>query len=140
MRTCPAPGFGISRSTISKSPPALEICAAFIGAIPTLVVAIHPPIHLRPRSKVPYCWHVKRGKITNCALLGHLETDFQSDRGAERKACGAIYRAAKVLVFPKTSCSHSEAPSATFGWSRTFPQVTTQPPRRTIRVTLSRSE
>src|SRR6266481_350924 len=34
MRTSPAPGFGISRSTISKSPPGFEICAAFIGAIP----------------------------------------------------------------------------------------------------------
>src|SRR6267154_5051065 len=41
MSTCPAPGLGISRSTISKSPPALEICATFIGAIATLVVAIN---------------------------------------------------------------------------------------------------
>src|SRR6516162_809836 len=44
MRTSPAPGFGISRSTISKSPPGLEICATFIGAIATLVVAINPPM------------------------------------------------------------------------------------------------
>src|SRR5215831_12603614 len=28
--TCPAPGLGIFRSTISKSPPGLEICATFI--------------------------------------------------------------------------------------------------------------
>src|SRR6185369_8410938 len=43
MRTCPAPGLGISRSTISKSPPALGTCATFIGATPILVVAILPP-------------------------------------------------------------------------------------------------
>src|ERR1700683_1233355 len=39
-RTCPAVGLGISRSTISKSPPGLGTCTAFIGAIPTFVVAI----------------------------------------------------------------------------------------------------
>src|SRR5713101_4290462 len=39
MRTCPAPGWGTSLSTISKSPPALGTCATFIGAIATLVVA-----------------------------------------------------------------------------------------------------
>src|SRR5579872_6104296 len=43
MRTSPALGLGISRSTISKSAPALGICATFIGAIPTFVVAIEPP-------------------------------------------------------------------------------------------------
>src|SRR5260370_31989230 len=43
MRTSPAAGLGISRSTISKSAPGLGICAAFIGAIPTLVVAMMPP-------------------------------------------------------------------------------------------------
>src|SRR5215467_8600015 len=31
-RTCPGPGWGISRSTISKSPPALGTCTAFIFA------------------------------------------------------------------------------------------------------------
>src|SRR5580658_6269176 len=40
MRTCPTPGLGISRSTISKSAPGLLICAAFIGAIAILVVAM----------------------------------------------------------------------------------------------------
>src|SRR6478736_3821741 len=43
MSTCPAPGLGISRSTISKSPPALGTCATFIGAIPIFVVAMMPP-------------------------------------------------------------------------------------------------
>src|SRR6266436_3070795 len=36
IRTCPAPGFGISRSTISKSAPGLGTCATFIFAIETL--------------------------------------------------------------------------------------------------------
>src|SRR5467141_159852 len=40
MRTFPAPGCGTSRSTISKSPPALGTCATFIGATATLVVAM----------------------------------------------------------------------------------------------------
>src|SRR5207248_8115668 len=31
--TCPRPGCGTSRSTISKSPPALLICAAFIFVV-----------------------------------------------------------------------------------------------------------
>jgi hypothetical protein len=41
MRTSPATGLGISRSTISKSAPGLGTCAAFIGAIPTFVVAMN---------------------------------------------------------------------------------------------------
>jgi hypothetical protein len=40
IRTCPAPGLGISRSTIWKSAPGLETCAAFIVATATVVVAI----------------------------------------------------------------------------------------------------
>src|ERR1700680_5112695 len=49
IRTCPAPGSGISRSTILKSPPGLEICATVIGAASgftaTLRVAIEPPMN-----------------------------------------------------------------------------------------------
>ena len=41
------------------------------------------------------------------------------------------------LSFPKTSWSNSEAPSATFGCSRTSPEVATYTPSRTILVTLS---
>src|SRR5229473_3945139 len=36
MRTCPADGCGISRSTISKSAPALGTCTTFIFAIEIL--------------------------------------------------------------------------------------------------------
>src|SRR5260370_21132376 len=53
MRTSTAPGFGISRSTISKSPPGFEICATFIGAIPTFVVAIIPPLNFQLLSRGP---------------------------------------------------------------------------------------
>src|SRR5882757_6105589 len=42
-----------------------------------------------------------------------------------------------LLSFPKTSLSNSEAASATFGCSRTSPEVATDTPSRTIRVTLS---
>src|SRR5579864_687366 len=34
-------------------------------------------------------------------LPRYLENDFQLDRGAERKACDAIYQAARALVFPE---------------------------------------
>src|SRR6266404_2656498 len=36
IRTCPAPGLGISRSTISKSAPGFGTCTTFILAIETL--------------------------------------------------------------------------------------------------------
>src|SRR5271169_4983924 len=36
MRTCPEPGLGISRSTISKSAPGFGICTTFIFAIGAL--------------------------------------------------------------------------------------------------------
>src|SRR6476660_9045328 len=42
-----------------------------------------------------------------------------------------------LLSFPKTSLNNSEAASATFGWSRTSPEVATDTPSLTIRVTLS---
>src|SRR5579871_251454 len=42
MRTCPAPGVGISRSTISQSPPAFDTCTAFIFAPPAFAIAASP--------------------------------------------------------------------------------------------------
>src|SRR5437588_12379085 len=53
MRTCPTSGLGISRSTISKSPPALGICAAFIGAIANFVLAINPPFAKTLEISIP---------------------------------------------------------------------------------------
>src|SRR5213075_2700934 len=57
MSTCPTPGLGISRSTISKSAPALEIWATFIGATATLVVAISPPMNSQPLLKSIHCYY-----------------------------------------------------------------------------------
>src|SRR5262249_28848748 len=58
MRTSPAPGSGTSRSTISKSPPGLEIWATFIGAKAgfgaTLNVAISPPVNFGCEFKSTY--------------------------------------------------------------------------------------
>src|ERR1700674_2013002 len=48
MSTCPGPGLGISRSTISKSAPGLGTCAAFIGATANFVVAMLPPLICNP--------------------------------------------------------------------------------------------
>src|SRR5215469_6605958 len=57
MRTYPAPGLGISRSTISKSPPGLRTCATLIGATATFVVAIPLILNLlRVRSLAPRGW------------------------------------------------------------------------------------
>src|SRR5215831_20307639 len=54
MRTCPAPGWGISRSTMSKSAFGLEICATFMVTTPvfvaTFTAAMLPPGN--PRFKV----------------------------------------------------------------------------------------
>src|SRR5271165_3805064 len=44
IRTCPAPGVGISRSTIWKSAPGLGTCATFMVATAAVVVATNPPI------------------------------------------------------------------------------------------------
>src|SRR5258708_33423379 len=43
MRTSVGPGFGISRSVISKSPPDLGTCATFIVATAGFAVAMVPP-------------------------------------------------------------------------------------------------
>src|SRR6266581_8861175 len=90
IRTCPASGFGISRSTISKSAPGFGICAAFIGAIANFVVAMTPP-----KNSQFECWKIFPGD----SLTPDLKNNFQLDRGAERKACDAVYQAARALVF-----------------------------------------
>src|SRR5436853_3653279 len=99
MRTCPPPGFGISRSTIWKSAPALGTCATFMGATATLVVAINPPLNVQILSKRTYCCWQGNRKLFAAPLSCHFENDFQLDRSAKRKACDAIHQAARALVF-----------------------------------------
>src|SRR6202020_868250 len=45
IRTCPASGVGISRSTTWRPSPGLETCAAFMVPIATCAVAINPPVY-----------------------------------------------------------------------------------------------
>src|SRR4029077_19723285 len=94
MRTCPASGLGISRSTIWKSAPGLGTCATFIGATANLVLAINPPFAKTLEISIP-----NDSKGRELFLPRDLENNFQLDRCAERKACDAIYQAARVLVF-----------------------------------------
>ena len=86
--------------------------------------------HLCLRSLIFFAYFLRR-------LPRHLENDLQLDRRTKRKAGHANRQAGRVLPLPKTSCSTSEAPSATFGWSRTSPEIATATPSRTMRVTLS---
>src|SRR5216684_7914029 len=138
IRTCPTPGSGISRSTIWKSAPGLETCANFIVVIAIAVVAINPPMtfaavveqhftatgeateHGSPRL---YPSTSKMTSNSTAVPSGRLATPYTRRQG--------------FLSFPKTSCNNSEAASATFGCSRTSPEVATETPSRTIRATLS---
>src|SRR5713226_9554058 len=96
MLTSPASGSGISRSTIWKPAPGLEIWATFMVATAT-VVAINPPLNLSDIvEKQPSHFLAERLTLL-AARLSHLENDFQFDRGAERKACDAVHQAARVL-------------------------------------------
>src|SRR4051812_45443441 len=97
IRTCPAPGFGVSRSTISKSAPAFGTTATFIGAAATLVDSILPPIRLRPL--VNGAVFVCRGDrpVLVGPLPGHLENELQLDRSTERQACDADHQATRIL-------------------------------------------
>src|SRR6185436_3519037 len=78
MRTCPAPGLGISRSMTWKSPPGLVICATFIVAIATCVVAM---------------------VVSPLNSSRDFENDFQLDRRAKRETRDAIDEAARVSFF-----------------------------------------
>src|SRR5439155_26394892 len=60
MRTCPVPRLGISRSTIWKPDPGLEICATFIVVTATVVVAINPPTNRQLFAIKPESWRPKQ--------------------------------------------------------------------------------
>src|SRR3984893_16153391 len=58
------------------------------------------PLCKRWRAHLSVSCDKKSGVPWNVPFLPrHLENDFQLDRGAERKACDAIYQAARALVF-----------------------------------------
>jgi hypothetical protein len=102
MSTSPIPGLGISRSTISKSPPGLEICATCIVAVAIFVLAIVPPVSSLMALALSgfNLLHVARCAL-RCTVLASGEsypaTSKMTSRatGAERKACHAIHQAAK---------------------------------------------
>src|SRR6266481_2318784 len=98
MRTSPTPGSGISRSTISKPAPGLEICATFMVATAT-AVAINPPLNLSGIVEKQFLLFLTERSTLPAALLPHLENDFQFDRGAERKAGDALHQVARVPFF-----------------------------------------
>src|SRR5271170_5364803 len=99
MRTCPASGSGISRSTISKSAPGFGTCTAFIGFTATLVVAIIPPWKFPELLKTIHGSRRNGQLRTDKPLSCDLENHFQFDGRAERKACDAEHQAAGALFF-----------------------------------------
>ena len=54
-------------------------------------------------------------------LPGNLENDFKLDRGAERKACDAIYQAARALVLSEDVLQQLRSAIGHFRRSWTFP-------------------
>src|SRR5229473_5222376 len=101
IRTRPAPGSGISRSTIWKPAPGLEIWATFMVATAT-VVAINPPLSLSDIVEKQLLHFLAERSTLLAARLPHLENDFQFHRGAEGKAGDAVHQAARALFFSES--------------------------------------
>src|SRR6266850_162560 len=80
IRTCPAPGLGISRSTISKSAPGFGTCATFIFAIETL------------RSSFWIC-----GQNLDARALETDTTQGAADRRTKKKFCNDFRSDAQAL-------------------------------------------
>src|SRR6266567_5433168 len=107
IRTCPAPGSGISRSTIWKSDPGLETCATFIVATATVVVAINPPVNFSIVERT-YC-HLARQQRCSPRLYAATSKMTSSSTGVPSDRFATPYtRRQGLLSFPKTSCSNSE--------------------------------
>src|SRR6266403_3278808 len=90
IRTCPAPGFGISRSTISKSAPGFGTCATFIFAIEAL------------RSSFWIC-----GQNLDARPLETDATQGAANKRAKKKFCNDFRSDAQALrltraVLPRT--------------------------------------
>src|SRR6266850_4665694 len=82
IRTCPAPGFGISRSTISKSAPALGTCTTFIFAIATLRSFLVLDLRLQLDAR-PLKTDTTRG-VADERRKKKFCNDFRSDAQASR--------------------------------------------------------
>src|SRR5260370_2837231 len=87
MRTCPAPGFGISRSTISKFAPGFGTCATFIFAIEALrsLFWIHAQkLDVRHMKTGTYCGAAEWARAEqDCAEIGKkFCRDFRGDAQA----------------------------------------------------------
>src|ERR1019366_2195830 len=88
MRTCPAPGVGISRSTSWKSAPALAPCASFRGAAAICVVAKKPPSHFQTLSKNPYYSWRGGGTLLAARLCLHYgSTQHKIDNRSANPSC-----------------------------------------------------
>src|SRR5216683_2945319 len=103
MRTCPAAGFGISRSTISKSAPGFGTCATFIFAIETLRSSnldSSPELGCACRAKRHIAMRYKERKKKKFCR------DFRSDAQARQLTHGRL---------PRTMPRHSEQGSVRCG-------------------------
>src|SRR4029077_765238 len=103
MRTWPALGLGISRSTIWKSAPGLGTCATFIGAIAILVVAMMPPSNFHP-----WCCHVQHGR-GRTLRAPPSQSNYRNDLNAARSSAknkdrefAAIFRDSSQSHFQET--------------------------------------
>jgi hypothetical protein len=101
MHTCRTPGLGISRSTISKSPPGLGTCATFIGATATLVVAILlydpiPPVSVELSRPVPGC-HVSVPEVYSRAARSGVQATLTLDKFPGRTFHGTLGRNANSI-------------------------------------------
>jgi len=90
-----------------------------------------------PLQKSVLDWHNSQRYSEEKKLTAYLENDFELDRGPSGRLATPYTKRQGLLSLPKTSCSNCEGASAIFGWSRTSPEVATDTPSRTMRVTAS---
>src|SRR5262249_27935324 len=90
IRTSPAPGCEISRSTISKSAPGLGTRTAFVGFAATFVVAIYPPINFQRMSP----WMSVGGLARRYKSESHF--DFPESLWKTQVCCGRVSGKANV--------------------------------------------
>src|SRR5215472_3572332 len=110
MRTCPAPGLGISRSTIWKSAPALGTCATFIGAAAAFAPGIIPPLISHQCRALR--WKGRQAPLSSRDLINNFQLD--GDAVAVERQC----------LMPVLRLVHASCPGYDLGL----------PPRKDLRV------